>query len=73
MSNQVKIISIITFLIYEIFWCCLVLGGCSYIVFWMHYSGWWFVLAIVLLTASFKPKHWRSLYEKVSYEEKEDE
>lgn len=25
-----------------------IIGGCAYIVFWMHYSGWWWALAILL-------------------------
>lgn len=26
-----------------------ILGFCSYIVFWRGHSGWWFLLAIILL------------------------
>jgi len=73
MSNKVKIVSIVTYLIYAIFWDSLMFGGCSYVVFWMHRSAWWFLLAIILSACCLKPKHWRSLFEKVSYEDKDDD
>ena len=28
----------------------IVLGVCAYVVFWLGFSGWWFVLALVLLS-----------------------
>lgn len=31
-----------------ILWRIFLIGGTSYIVFWKGYSGWWFVLAIML-------------------------
>lgn len=37
-----------TLLIYFIY-CLIILGGCSYIVFGLGFSGWWFLLAILLL------------------------
>ena len=27
----------------------IVLGGCAYAVFWLGHSGWWFLLAVLLL------------------------
>lgn len=73
MSNKVKIISIITYLIYIIVWDCGLIGGCTYLVFWKGISGYWFFLAVILSFCGFKPKHWRSLSQRVSYEDKEDE
>lgn len=29
-------------------WRFVVLGTCTYLVFWQGHSGWWFLLAIVL-------------------------
>lgn len=26
-----------------------IIGGCAYLVFWKEHSGWWFLLAVVLL------------------------
>jgi hypothetical protein len=51
----------ITYLIYIIFWETLVIGGCAYIVFGLHYSGWWFILAVALSQAAYRPKQWYSL------------
>ena len=52
----------ITYLIYIIFWETFVLGGCSYIVFWMGFSGWWFLFAIVLSGCAYTPEKWSYLY-----------
>ena len=30
------------------FWLVLAMGTCTYLVFWMGHSGWWFALAILL-------------------------
>lgn len=30
-----------------------IIGGCAYLVFWRGHSGWWFLLAMLLM-ASFK-------------------
>lgn len=30
-------------------WNALVLGGTAYVVFWRGYSGWWFLLAVLLI------------------------
>lgn len=32
-------------------WALLVMLGTAYIVFWRDHSGWWWVLAVVLMTA----------------------
>lgn len=32
-------------------WALLVMTGAAYIVFWRGHSGWWWVLAVVLMTA----------------------
>lgn len=51
------------------FWETLIIGGCSYIVFWLHHSGWWFLLAIALSTAAYSPKKWHSLLTGMEYED----
>jgi hypothetical protein len=33
-------------------WRVLVLGTCTYLVFWEGHSGWWFLLAILLCAGS---------------------
>jgi hypothetical protein len=33
-------------------WATLVLGICTYLVFWKDHSGWWYVLAIFLCANS---------------------
>lgn len=35
-----------------ILWCMFVIGGCTYLVFWMDVSGWWYALAILLIETS---------------------
>ena len=35
-----------------IIWCMFVVGGCTYLVFWMDASGWWYLLAILLIGTS---------------------
>jgi hypothetical protein len=29
-----------------------IIGGCTYLVFWMNASGWWYLLAILLVGSS---------------------
>jgi hypothetical protein len=48
----------ITYLIYIVVYETLVLGGCAYVVFWKGASPWWFVLAVMLSNAAYKPSHW---------------
>jgi hypothetical protein len=47
----------IAFLIYIVIWDFGILAGTAYFVFMKEASGWWFLLAIVLTTLSFKPRH----------------
>jgi len=47
----------LAFLIYIILWDVGILVGTSYLVFAKGHSGWWFLLAIVIMYSSFKPKH----------------
>ncbi len=30
-------------------WAAFIVGGCAYIVFGLGHSGWWFLLALVLI------------------------
>lgn len=48
----------ITYLIYIIFWVSLIIGGTGYAVFVLGHSGWWFVLAVILGSASYSPITW---------------
>lgn len=48
----------LTFLIYIILWDGSILAGTTYLVFWMNESGWWYLLAMVLMSTSFKPGSW---------------
>lgn len=52
---------LVTFLIYSLVYEGLVLGGCGYVVFVLGYSGWWFVLAVILSGSQFKPLDWHCL------------
>ena len=47
----------ITFLIYIILWDGSILVGTFYATFVLGYSGWWWLLAVYLGRASFKPHH----------------
>jgi hypothetical protein len=47
--NAVSICTVCRF-----FWCVLVMGSCTYVVFWMGQSGWWFALAVLLCTGNCK-------------------
>ncbi len=38
----------IAFLILQYAWLALCLGTCTYLVFWRGFSGWWFLLAVIL-------------------------
>jgi hypothetical protein len=48
----------LTYLIYILAWESLVLGGAYYAVFVLNRSGWWFLLAMLLSGAAYKPKDW---------------
>lgn len=52
---------IVTYLIYVILWEGLIIGGCSYVVFGLGHSGWWFALAFILSGAAYTPEKWRCL------------
>lgn len=58
-----KVLTVITYLIYIILWKGLIIGGCSYIVFGLGRSGWWFLLAVMLSAAAYNPSHWRKLWD----------
>ena len=51
----------LTYLIYIVIWEAATLGTCTYLVFWKGYSGWWFLLAILLSTMAYKPSSWNQL------------
>jgi hypothetical protein len=35
-------------------WDFFLIGGCAYLVFWRGQSGWWFLLAMILLATDSK-------------------
>lgn len=43
-------------IIADLIWGITVLNGTSYVVFILHRSGWWFLFALLLLSASFPIK-----------------
>lgn len=47
----------IAFLIYIILWDGVILLGTGYVVFILGKSGWWFLLAYILMVNSFKTHH----------------
>jgi hypothetical protein len=54
----------LTYLLYQILWQGLVIGGCAYAVFWRDASGWWFLLAVLMSVAAYSPRRWIGLTEK---------
>jgi hypothetical protein len=54
---------ILSFLIYTILFETLVLGGCGYVVFHLHESGWWFILAVLCSILQIKPEGWSKLWD----------
>ena len=48
----------LTYLIYILAWESMVLGGAYYAVFILNRSGWWFLLAVLLSGAAYKPQNW---------------
>lgn len=52
---------IVTYLIYIVLYEALVIGGCAYVVFFLGYSGWWFLLALLFSAGAYKPNRWHSL------------
>jgi hypothetical protein len=35
-----------------IIWCMFIVGGCTYLVFWMNASGWWYLLATLFISTT---------------------
>lgn len=50
-----------TYLIYCVALLAIALGGTGYAVCVLDASGWWFVLAVGICSASYKPHDWRGL------------
>lgn len=48
----------LTYLIYILLWEGFILGGAWYAVFILNHSGWWFLLAVLMSAAAYKPKDW---------------
>ena len=47
----------LAFLIYVILWDGGILAGTFYATFILGHSGWWWLVALILMGASFKPRH----------------
>ncbi len=58
-----------TYLAYIVFYEGLMLGGCAYLVFVEQASPWWFVLAVLLSAAAYKPRQWRYLRNRMKRQE----
>jgi hypothetical protein len=39
----------LAYVILKFVWAAAVLGTCTYLVFWKEASGWWYLLALMLL------------------------
>lgn len=55
---------LLTYLFYIVIWEVMCIGGCGYVVFGLHYSGWWFVLAAILSAMAYSPEKWNELLKK---------
>lgn len=64
MNKLDKILLAITYLIYTIIWDVGIMGGCAYLVFWQGHSGWWFALAVIICSSSYKPERWKRLFDE---------
>lgn len=53
----------LTYLIYIVLWEGLCIGGAAYITIWRGCSGWWWLLALLLSGAAYKPKDWAKLWD----------
>jgi 4-hydroxybenzoate polyprenyltransferase len=38
-------------LVCDLIWSGGILAGCTYLVFWRDHSGWWYILAVLLMSA----------------------
>ena len=56
-------------LILDFIWSVGVIGGCAYIVFWKGHSGWWFILAIALVSSV---SLYKALAKKYKIEEEDE-
>ena len=48
----------ITYLIYIIFWEGMTIGGASYVVFELNYSGWWLLAGALIGGCAYPPERW---------------
>ena len=61
-NTFLKIVSMLTYLLYCIVWDVGIVAGCAYLVFWKDHSGWWFLLAMSIASVGYQPHHWRKLW-----------
>lgn len=52
-------------MVYSIIYEAIVLGGTGYAVFVLGYSGWWFLLAIIMSGSQIQPHQWKSIADGV--------
>lgn len=57
----------------DIIWTAFLFGGAAYVVFWLHRSGWWFLLAILLGSAMGGAGLYKSLRLRFGVKEAEGE
>jgi hypothetical protein len=60
MSDGTK--AMIAFTIYTLLWEVLVWGGAAYIILSAGESFWWFVMALIVSSAQFKPATFQSFF-----------
>ena len=51
----------LTYLLYIAIWDGGIIAGCTYLVFWMNQSGWWYALAIIICGSAYPPERWGKL------------
>ena len=61
-GSQQKNIASVTYLIYCIFYLCLLLGGPIYLIFFKGGSGWWLVLGILLCGSTYRLEKWNDVF-----------
>jgi hypothetical protein len=51
-EDDMKAAAIVAFALVFLAWNGTILVGTAYIVFWLGYSGWWWLLAVILMSGS---------------------
>lgn len=68
-DNKLQRTILITYLIYVILYESLIILGTAYVVFGLHYSGWWWALAVAFSSGCYKPSEWNRLLSGKKHED----